>query len=115
MWMNTQIIALDTNTTTYYSPWIPRGADNGVFAAEVFADTFGSGSLEIGVYTKNMEDEGSGASPVATLTALSGNFVEANVAGLKEMVRFGMTFKAAAAGEGAVFRILPIAWYDKAV
>lgn len=81
--------------------------DNAVFTAELLADTFGVGSLEIDVYTKNMEDEGSGASPVATLTALSGSVVEANVAGLKEMVRFGMTFKAAAAGEGAVFRMLP--------
>jgi hypothetical protein len=41
--------------------------------------------------------------------------VEANVTGLKELVRFGMQFKAGAAGEGAEFRILPPTWYDKAV
>jgi len=71
--------------------------------------------MEITVYTKNADDEGSGANPVATLSTLTGGFVEANVTGLKELVRFGMEFKAGAAGEGAEFRILPPTWYDKAV
>src|SRR5262245_39615578 len=115
MWMNTQIIGLDTNTTTYYSPWFPRAADNAVFTAEVLQDTFGNGGIELEVFTKNTEDEGSGGSAVATLSALAGSFFEANVIGLKELVRFGITFKASSAGEGAVFRMLPPTWYDKAV
>jgi hypothetical protein len=115
MWMNTQIVALDTNINIYYSPWFPRGADNAVFMAEILKDTFTGNSMEITVYTKNAEDEGSGATPVATLSTLTGGFVEANVTGLKELVRFGMEFKAGAAGEGAEFRILPPTWYDKAV
>lgn len=115
MWMNTQIVALDTNANIYYSPWLPRGADNAVFMAEILKDTFGSSPLEITVYTKNAEDEGSGAMAVATLMSLTGGFVEANVTGLKELFRFGMQFKAGAAGQGAEFRILPPTWYDTAV
>lgn len=38
-----------------------------------------------------------------------------DVTGLKELVRFGMRFKAGAVGQGAEFRILPPTWYDKAV
>ena len=44
MWMNTQIVALDTNVNIYYSPWFPRGADNAVFVAEILKDTFGGQS-----------------------------------------------------------------------
>lgn len=115
MWMNTQIVAVDTSATTYYSPWFRRGAENAVFTAEVLQDTFGATPLKIRVYSKNTEDEGSGGSSIAVLNTLSGTFVEANVTGLKELVRFGMEFEASAAGEGAVFRILPTTWYDKAV
>jgi hypothetical protein len=115
MWMNTQIVALDTNVNIYYSPWFPRGADNAVFVAEILKDTFGGSPLEIIVYTKNAEDEGSGATEVATLLSLTGGFVQSDVTGLKELVRFGMRFKAGAVGQGAEFRILPPTWYDKAV
>jgi hypothetical protein len=71
MWMNTQIVALDTNINIYYSPWFPRGADNAVFMAEILKDTFTGNSMEITVYTKNAEDEGSGATPGVSIGTIS--------------------------------------------
>lgn len=116
MWMHTQIIALDTAATDYYSPWFPRAADNAVFTLEKLQDSFGSTPMTVTVYTKNREDEGSApGSPAGTFTLLTGNFYEVACVGLKELVRFKISFRASSAGQGVVFRFLGPTWYDKAV
>lgn len=115
MWMNTQIIAINTGAQTFYTPWFPRGADNAVFTLEKQQDTF-STVMSVSVESKNREDEGSAPfADVATFTALAGNFFEASCTGLKELVRFKMTFTANAVGQGVVYRFLPPTWYDTAV
>ena len=68
------------------------------------------------VFTKNREDEGSApGSAVGAFTTLSGAFLEANCTGLKDLVRFAITFEAGAAGEGVIYRFLPPTWYDTAI
>jgi len=115
MWMNTQIIALDTATNIYYTPWFPRGADNAMFMLELIKNTFGS-TFTVDVWTKNREDEGSApGSVVGTFSTLSGNFQEVGCKDLKELVRFRITTRADAVGQGAIFRFLGPTWYDTAV
>jgi len=119
MWMNTQIVALNTSTQTYYTPWFPKAADNAIFTLEKVLDTIPTGAdgFTVTVFTKNREDEGSApGTAVGTLnTALAGGFYEANCTGLKELVRFKITFKATAVGQGTIYRLLPPTWYDTAV
>ena len=115
MWMNTQIIALDTALNTYYTPWFPRGADNGVFSLELYQSTLGT-TFSVAVLTKNREDEGSApGGSVGTFAAVSAPFYEVNCTGLKELVRFQISTRASATGQGAIFRFLPPTWYDTAV
>lgn len=114
MWMNTQIIAFDTASNVYYTPWFPRGADNAVFALELIKNTLAS--FAVNVRTKNREDEGSApGSSAGTFTQLSGNFLQVNCTGLKELVRFEITTRGGAAGDGVIYRFLPPTWYDTAV
>jgi hypothetical protein len=120
MWMLTAIVALDTSLHTYYSPWFPKGADNGVFAVEVTGNTLPD--VPVGtvfsVLTKNREDEGSApASAVGSTTLTSGTpgIYELNCAGLKDLVRFQVAFRAGSAGQGLICRLLPPTWYDTAV
>lgn len=122
MWMNTEIVALNTSAQVYYTPWFPKGADNGVFAMERILHTFagaggdGDGEFTVTVWHKNREDEGSApGSAVATLTVLGSTaFYEAKCTGLKELVRFRMEFQAGSVGQGVIFRLLPPTWYDTA-
>ena len=114
MWMNTQIIALDTASNTYYTPWFPRGADNGVFMMQRIQSTLGT-TFSVTVWTKNREDEGSEGTSAGTFTTLSGTFEEVKCTGLKELVRFRIVTRASAVGQGAIFRFLPPTWYDTAV
>lgn len=114
MWMNTQIVALNTTAQTYYTPWFPKGSDNGIFTMEKLLDTI-NGGITVSVVHKNREDEGSAPATAATFASLAGNFYEAPCEGLKEMVRFKITFTASAAGQGAIFRFLAPTWYDTAV
>lgn len=116
MWMLTQIVALDTSGTVYYTPWFPKGADNGVFTMEKTIDNLATAPVSVTVYTKNAEDEGSApGSAVGTFSTLSGAFHEVNCTGLKDLVRFVLNFRASAAGQGAVFRFLAPTWYDTAI
>ncbi|MBZ0150269.1 MAG: hypothetical protein K8J09_01965 [Planctomycetes bacterium] len=113
--MLTQITALDTASVTYYTPWFPRGAENAAFSLEKVADTIGNGGVTFGVVTKNREDEGSGGTSAGSFSSVSGGFYEATCTGLSELVRFTITFRATAVGQGVIFRFLPPTWYDKAV
>jgi hypothetical protein len=118
MWMNTEIVALNTSAQTWYSPWFPKGADNGVFTVEVVQSTLTGNDpeFEIGVYTKNLEDEGSAPTSVGTLAPVgSSTFYEVSGTSLKQLVRLAITFQAGAVGEGIVLRVLAPTWYDTAV
>lgn len=116
MWMNTQIVALDTAANSYYTPWFPKGADNGVFMMEKLLDTISGTAVTVTVWTKNREDEGSApGSLVGTFATLSGAFLEAICTGLKDLVRFRINFTAASTGQGVIFRFLGPTWYDTAV
>lgn len=115
MWMLTQIVALNTSAQTYYTPWFPKSADNGVFTLEKVLETI-HGGITVTVYTKNREDEGSApGTAVGTFASLSAAFHEVACSGLKDLVRFKITFTASAAGQGVIFRFLPPTWYDTAV
>lgn len=121
MWMNTEIIALNTSQQTYYTPWFPKGADNALLMMELIANTIptGAGAVTATVWTKNLEDEGSApGSAAATFTSLTGatlGFFEAACTGLKQLVRFQVTFRADAVGQGVIYRFLGPTWYDTAV
>jgi len=117
MWMLTQIVALDTSAKSYLTPWFPKGADNGVFTMEKPQDTIAGTAVQVKVYTKNREDEGSKPwATVGTFTAVSGtSFLEVNCSQLKDLVRFEITFTANAVGQGLIYRFLPPTWYDTAV
>jgi hypothetical protein len=118
MWMNTQIVALNTTDNFYFTPWFPKRADNAIFALEKILDSItpGAGSFTVTVWTKNIEDEGSNPGTlVGTFTVLNGNFWEAACANLKGQVRFRIYFKTATIGQGVIYRFLPVTWYDTAV
>jgi hypothetical protein len=115
MWMLTQIVALNTSLQKYYTGWFPKGADNAVFTLEKAVDTIGGG-ITVKVFTKNREDEGSApGTAVGTFASLSAAFHEVACAGLKDLVRFEISFTATAVGQGVIFRFLPPTWYDTAV
>ena len=115
MWMDTEIVALDTSSQTYYSPWFDKVADNAVFTMEKVLDTLNAG-LTVRVFTKNREDEGSApGSSAGTFTTLSGTMLEVACSGLKELVRFELSFQASAVKQGVILRFLAPTWYDTAV
>jgi hypothetical protein len=118
MWMNTEIVALDTSEWTYFTPWFPKGADNGVFMLEVLQNTLPADDppMTLAAYTKNLEDEGSAPVSVGTLQQLGASpFFELNCTGLKQLVRLAITLQATSVGQGIVLRVLPPTWYDTAV
>jgi hypothetical protein len=66
-----------------------------------------NGGITVTVYTKNREDEGSApGTAVGTFASLSAAFHEVACSGLKDLVRFEITFTAGAAGQGVIFRFL---------
>lgn len=117
MWMNTEIVALNTNVQTYFTPWFPKGADNGVFAAEVLLNTLDTEDpFVISVATKNLEDEGSAPYWAGDLEQLGSSAIfEATCTELKQLVRLAITFQASSVGQGFVLRALPPTWFDTAV
>ena len=115
MWMYTQIVALDDSTFDYYTPWFPKGGDNGIFTMELRADTLSTDPLVVTVLTKNREDEGSEVASVGTFTQLQDVFYQVSCTGLKELVRFKLTGTGGDAGEGVILRFLRPTWYDTAV
>lgn len=113
MWMNTQIVTPAATAYTYYTPWFPRGADNGVFALEMLESTVGNGWTATVVH-KNREDEGSAPATAGTFASLSGNFYEVNCTGLKELLRYQIQVSSREINEGVVFRFLAPTWYSTA-
>ena len=39
MWMNTEIVVLDTSSQAYHTPWFPKGADKAMFMMELISNT----------------------------------------------------------------------------
>ncbi|MBK8100157.1 MAG: hypothetical protein IPK26_23900 [Planctomycetes bacterium] len=108
-------------STYYYTPWMPRQAQNAWFTYQLIQSLLASGGVfAIVPYHKNREDRGDEG------TAVSGSFTEIvsgtgfyqmKCEGLKELVRFKIEVKVGGGGypEGAVYRLLAAMWYDKAV
>jgi hypothetical protein len=121
MWMLTEIVALNTSAQTYYTPWFERQADNANFSMELVVNSIPSspGPFTVTVWTKNREDEGSSpGTAVGTFSSIDGGALgmfEASCVGLKQLVRFQITFRAGAASHGVVYRFLPPTWFDTAV
>jgi len=119
MWMNTQIVALDRRSVTYYTPWFGKGADNALFTLELILSTISGSTFAVSVWTKSSDEEGSapGSSlgTFSTLATLSSTFYQVKCGGIKDLVRFEIAFTAAAAGEGVIFRFLSPTWFDTAV
>lgn len=105
---------VSATTTTYYSPWFPRGGNLAKFTCQVFAfDGLSGGGekLQIGVETKNSEESDKDAvlmsgTPVnITLTILASTTWEAGAnlssanPGFKELVRF--KYQIVSTSEGA--------------
>ena len=99
-------------STTLFTPWLPRQADNAVFSYEVI-DSMGGTSLTVQVYHKNREDPGEGT-PIDGVGSpdwtASGSIYTGTFNGLKEIVRFAVTTNAS--GLGVCYRILPPTWYN---
>lgn len=110
MWMYTQIITQGT-ARDFYTPWFPRGADNGVFTVE---EVEKSATVTYTVLSKNREEEGSAPNSGTSFSTVSGNFKEAKVTGLLELVRFKISVSGTS-GQSVIFRFLPPTWYDTAV
>lgn len=120
MQIGTQIVLLNNATTTLYTPWFPKMADNGVFAYEVIASYLGSsgGNVSVAVYTKNREDQGGGTSAGTLSDTIATGFKEKAITGLKELVRLEITVTPGTSitgPAGVIYRILPPTWYNTAV
>lgn len=94
--------------TTVYSPWFPRGGNQGLFSAEaLLAD--GGGGVTVTVESKNTEDIDSAATAVGASGAISsgvGTFLGTN---LKELVRYKYVLSGGSSA-WVHFRVLPPAW-----
>ena len=92
-----------------WSPWFPRGADNGVFTYELI-DTGASATLTVAVFHKNTDETGPGADTSASWADVDSNtnFQAAKVTDLKEMVRFKYT----AATSWVLYRMLTPQWFE---
>lgn len=98
---------------TYFSPWFPRRGDAAVFSAEVIA-LAASGTLQMGVQTKNSEDvdtapSGASSGTLGVTNAIVGTTVgTVSVVGMKELVRF--FYLVSGTTQWVHFRVLPPAW-----
>jgi hypothetical protein len=118
----TLLVPIDAGASSYWTPWFPKGADNGAFTIEIVKKWLGSsgGSFAVEVWTKNREEAGSqGPGSATAFTQLgSTDFWEAKVTDLKQLVRLKITVTGGTGGsalQGVVYRFLPPTWYDKAV
>jgi hypothetical protein len=104
-----------SGTTTVFSEWMPRGADNGVFTLDLI-QSFEGGALAVELFHKNSEESGAGTSAgtIQTSTSTTGIYAK-TLSGLKELVRYQFTPKGNDATFGAVlYRMLPVTWFDTA-
>lgn len=110
-------IAAGGEDRTYYSPWFPRGTDNALFAYELIHDDLSGDPFQVAIEHKDSEDPGSApGSPSGSFGQLGATDIyQANVTGLKEMIRFVVTVpEFGNAGESVCFRFLSPTWYATA-
>ena len=97
-----------------YSPWVPRGGDNGTFTVDV-VELAGTGAqLDVTVIHKNDSTTGAGAPVSGGTMAISAEGVgRVDCSGLKEMVRYRFELnKAGPSDARALFRVLAPVWFD---
>ena len=100
--------AHDVDDIDFFTPWLPRGADNAIFTFERIHSTLSTDEV-VTVYHKNAEDAGAGTGFAGFSQLGSTDLFEAACTGIKEMVRFGIQIKD---GTGWIhFRFLPPTWY----
>lgn len=120
MHIGTQLMTLSTGAKSYYTPWLPKGADNAYFTYELIHQFLASGgTFVVTGYTKNREEPGSEGTSFAFSQIGSTAFYEASPTNLKQLVRFKVTItpggSASDGAQGVTYRLLPPTWYDKAV
>jgi hypothetical protein len=117
MIIGTFVVAASGGDRTFYTPWFPRGADNALFAYELFYDDLSGDPFSVEIEHKDAEDPGSApANPPGSFAQLgSTDIYQANATGLKDLVRFAVTVPAfGSAGESVSFRFLSPTWYATA-
>ena len=117
MIIGTFVVAANGVDRTYYTPWFPRGADNALFAYELFYDDLSGDPFSVEIEHKDAEDAGSApGSPSGSFAQLgSTDIYQADATGLKELVRFAVTVpQYGSAGESVSFRFLSPTWYSTA-
>jgi len=117
-----------TPSTSFYSPWFPRGGDYGIFTVEVakFSDSSSSNlKLSVDLAQKNSATPGSGTDMTLTGFEVAGNATGASLRdskdvtdGFLELVRYKFTLSCSGTPTTgtqfwATFRMLAPVWYDK--
>jgi hypothetical protein len=121
MHIGTQLMVIGTGARTYYTPWLPKGADNAVFIYELVQKSLtGSPASTFTVtgYTKNREDAGSEGTSFSFSNMSGSDFWKTEPTNLKQLVRFKITLTpgtGVTGPDGVCYRFLPPTWYDKAV
>ena len=114
------LLAPSGGTTAVYSPWFPRGADNGRFTAELIR-LVGSGTakLVVRLFHKNADADASydGTEVDATKTiqiTAEGTRTTTEWTGLRELVRYKIEVTETASGGDVwiLFRMLDPVWFD---
>jgi len=99
----------------YYTPWLPRLADNALFSYEVVGED-AADMILVEVFHKDAEDPGSApGSPSGSFAQLGSTGVyQASVSGLKELVRLSVSVRDTGPSDTVAFRLLPPTWLSKA-
>jgi hypothetical protein len=109
------IHAANGGTTTLYSPWFPRGGDEGVFTYELMVSE-GGGTFSVDVLDKNTEDTGDGVSASASFSQVGSTDFHTSepVPKLEELVRFKYVLTTESADATVLFRMLAPTWFSQA-
>lgn len=118
MHIGTSLMAMgSTAARTYYTPWFPRGAENGVFTYEVIQALAGAGTFSVTALHKNREDQGAEGTSLVASAAFSqigtSGIYHGVATGIKELVRFKLVVTPVGVSDGVVYRFLPPTWYPK--
>ncbi len=103
----------EANGESFYSPWMPRQADNVTMTLDLM-QAMGA-KLKVELITKSLETAGDGTTVGATIS-LQGtpNEYTATASGVNELVRYKFTVDADVDETigGVLFRMLDLLWYD---
>ena len=112
-----QLVIAKSSAYEIFSPWFPRGGDRVIITAE--AVEIGDADVEVRLYTKSAEDEGSGSDVTSGTNFTIGGSVGRTSgtwgAELKDMVRYRFEVTGTQAGDWLLFRMLPPVWFDEVV